>query len=143
MAVKLRRLFVNTKNMITLIANVPNQALYLTLDEARQYYATTFTHYLFILRHEENSEAGVYLAQVVTVIAETQRITQIQVDTTGLTLAGRYRYDVYGQNSASNLNPNDVSVVGLCEQGLCQLTDGTSFFTVPDININNDIVFNG
>lgn len=129
--------------MITLIANTANQMLFLTLDEARQYYATTFTHYLFILRHEENSEAGVYLAQVVTVIAETQRITQIQVNTTGLTLAGRYRYDVYGQNSSTNLNPTDASVVGLCEQGLCQLTDGTSFFTVPDININNDIVFNG
>lgn len=129
--------------MITLIANTANQMLFLTLDEARQYYATTFTHYLFILRHEENSEAGVYLAQVVTVIAETQRITQIQVNTTGLTLAGRYRYDVYGQNSSTNLNPTDASVVGLCEQGLCQLTDGTNFFTVPDININNDIVFNG
>jgi len=120
-----------------------NQTLYLTLDEARQYYSTPFTHYLFILRHEENSDAGVYLAQVLDVIAENQRITQLLVDTTGLTLTGRYRYDVYGQNSASNLNPSDASVVGLCEQGLCQLSDGTSFYTVPDIDINNDIVFNG
>lgn len=129
--------------MITLIANTANQMLFLTLDEARQYYSTAYTHYLFILRHEENSEAGVYLAQVATVIAETQRITQIEVDTIGLELAGRYRYEVYGQNSAVNVDPTDASVVGLCEQGLCQLTDGTSFYTVPDININNDIVFNG
>jgi hypothetical protein len=58
-------------------------------------------------------------------------------------LIGRYRYDVYGQNSSSNLNPENVSVVGLCEQGLCELRDDRSFFTVPDIDINNDIVFNG
>jgi hypothetical protein len=129
--------------MITLQADTMNQTLYLTLDEARQYYSTPFTHYLFILRHEENSDAGVYLAEVLDVIAENQRITQVLVDTTGLTLIGRYRYDVYGQNSSSNLNPEDVSVVGLCEQGLCELRDDRSFFTVPDIDINNDIVFNG
>jgi hypothetical protein len=129
--------------MITLLANTMNQTLYLTLDEARQYYSTPFTHYLFILRHEENSDAGVYLAQVLNVVAENQRITQVLINTTGLTLTGRYRYDVYGQNSAINLNPADASVVGLCEQGLCQLSDGTSFYTVPDIDINNDIVFNG
>lgn len=120
-----------------------NNVLYLTLDEARQYYATAFTNYLFILRHEENSEAGVYLAQVLNVVAETQRITQVIVDTTGLTLPGRYRYYVYGQNSAVNVDPEDASVVGLCEQGLCQVTDGTVYYDVPSVTINNDIVFNG
>jgi hypothetical protein len=129
--------------MIRLQTDTPNQNAYLTLDEARQYFSTAFTNYLFILRHEENSDAGVYLAQVLNVIAENQRITQVSIDTTGLTLIGRYRYDVYGQNSASNLNPEDVTVVGLCEQGLCELRDDRTFFTVPDININNDIVFNG
>jgi hypothetical protein len=129
--------------MIRLLTDTPNQNAYLTLDEARQYFSTPFTHYLFILRHEENSAAGVYLAQVLDVIAENQRITQVAIDTTGLTLIGRYRYDVYGQNSASNLNPDDETVVGLCEQGLCELRDDRSFFTVPDIDINNDIVFNG
>lgn len=129
--------------MLRLLTDTPNQNAYLTLDEARQYFSTPFTNYLFILRHEENSAAGVYLAQVLDVIAENQRITQVAIDTTGLTLIGRYRYDVYGQNSASNLNPEDVSVVGLCEQGLCELRDDRSFFTVPNIDINNDIVFNG
>ena len=129
--------------MLRLLTDTPNQNAYLTLDEARQYFSTTFTHYLFILRHEENSDAGVYLAEVLDVIAENQRITQVAINTTGLTLIGRYRYDVYGQNSAINLNPEDVSVVGLCEQGLCELRDDRSFFTVPNIDINNDIVFNG
>jgi hypothetical protein len=129
--------------MITLLANTINQTLYLTLDEARQYYSTPFTHYLFILRHEENSDAGVYLAQVLDVVAENQRITQLLVDTTGLTLTGRYRYDVYGQNSAVNLNPSNASVVGLCEQGLCAISDGTQYFDVPQINIDDDVIYNG
>lgn len=139
-----RRFFLHThRDMITLLANTMNQSLYLTLDEARQYYPTEFTDYLFVLRHEENSAAGVYLAEVLTVVQENQRITHVLVDTTTLTLTGRYRYYVFGQNSAVNLDPEDASVVGLCEQGLCQLSDGTSFYTVPDININDDVVYNG
>ena len=139
-----RRFFLHVhRHMITLLANTMNQSLYLTLDEARQYFPTEFTDYLFILRHEENSIAGVFLAEVLTVVQENQRITHVLVDTTTLVLTGRYRYYVYGQNSDVNLDPEDASVVGLCEQGLCQLSDGTSFYTVPDINKNDDVVFNG
>jgi hypothetical protein len=129
--------------MIYLNTNQMNQALYLTLDEARQYFSTPFTHYLFILRHDENSAAGVYLAKVLNVVDESQRITHALIDTTGLTLPGRYRYTVYGQNSAVNVNPMDASVVGICEIGLATLSNGDTFYDVPDITINNDIIFNG
>jgi glutamine phosphoribosylpyrophosphate amidotransferase len=129
--------------MIYLQANTLNQSLYLSLDEARQYFSTSFTHYLFILRHEENSAAGVYLAQVLQVVSESQRVTQVLVDTTGLTQIGRYRYAVYGQNSSTNVNPANASVVGECEQGLCTLTDGTQYFDVPQINIDDDVIYNG
>ena len=129
--------------MIYLNTNQMNQALYLTLDEARQYFPTAFTHYLFILRRDENSPAGVSLSQVLNVVDESQRITHALIATTGLTLPGRYRYTVYGQNSAVNTNPTDASVVGICEIGLATLSNGDTFYDVPDITINNDIVFNG
>lgn len=129
--------------MIYLNTNQINQALYLTLDEARQYFTTPFTHYLFILRHEENSASGVSLAQVLNVQSESQRITYALIDTTGLTLPGRYRYTVYGQNSAVNTNPTDASVVGICEIGLATLSDGTQYYDPAQITITNDIVYNG
>jgi hypothetical protein len=129
--------------MIYLNTNQINQALYLTLDEARQYFTTPFTHYLFILRHEENSASGVSLAQVLDVQSESQRITYALIDTTGLTLPGRYRYTVYGQNSAVNTNPTDASVVGICEIGLATLSDGAQYYDPAQITITNDIVYNG
>lgn len=129
--------------MIYLQTNIANQLIRLSLDEARQYFATTFTHYLFILQHEENSTAGVDLKQVATIIGENQRITILNVTTASLTLAGRYRYMVYGQNSAINLNPTDASVVGLCQIGLSNLSDGSIAFDVQSIPILNDVIYNG
>lgn len=129
--------------MIYLTANTSNQIVRLSLDEARQYFATPFTHYLFILTHEENSTTGVSLAQVVNVVSESQRITTMSITTVSLTLSGRYRYEVYGQNSAVNTNPSDLSVVGLCEVGLCVMTDETAYYDLPTITIINDVIYNG
>jgi hypothetical protein len=50
---------------------------------------------------------------------------------------------VYGQNSAINIDPNNVSVVGLCEEGLIDLTDSATYFDVPTVTINDDIIYNG
>ena len=126
-----------------LTTNQAGQIMRLSLDESRQYFAATFTHYLLILTHEENSTTGTDLAQVPTIVNENQRITTLTVTTAGLTLAGRYRYYVYGQNSASNTNPNDASVVGLCRIGWAVMSDATTFYDIPNITINDDIIYNG
>ena len=127
--------------MIYLQVNNNNQFIYLSLDEARQYYATPYTHYLIVLTHEENSTTGEKLAQVATIVNENVRITQLSVTTVGLTLAGRYRYEVYGQNSAVNINPSNAAVVGIVERGYVVLTDNTTWFDVPPVTIPNDIIY--
>ena len=127
--------------MIYLQVNNNNQFIYLSLDEARQYYATPYTHYLLVLTHEENSTTGEELAQVATIVNENVRITQLSVTTVGLTLAGRYRYEVYGQNSAVNINPTNGAVVGIVERGYVVLTDNTTWFDVPPVTIPNDIIY--
>lgn len=127
--------------MIYLFTNQPNQQVFLSLDETRQYYATAFTDYLIVLTHEENSTTGTYLAQVANILNETVRITQLQITTVGLTLAGRYRYEVYGQNSNSNTNPTNGAVVGLLERGYAVLKDNTTWFDVPSSIIPNDIIY--
>jgi magnesium-transporting ATPase (P-type) len=127
--------------MIYLQVNNNNQFIYLSLDEARQYYATPYTHYLIVLTHEENSTTGEELAQVATIVNENVRITQLSVTTVGLTLAGRYRYEVYGQNSAVNINPSNAAVVGIVERGYVVLTDNTTWFDVPPVTIPNDIIY--
>jgi magnesium-transporting ATPase (P-type) len=127
--------------MIYLTTNTANQQVYLSLDEARQYYSTAFTHYLIILTHEENSTTGSDLAQVATIVNETVRVTQLTITTVGLTLAGRYRYEVYGQNSAVNTNPTNAAVVGIVERGYAVLNDNTNWFDVPVNTIPNDIIY--
>lgn len=127
--------------MIYLNTNTANQQVYLSLDEARQYYSTAFTNYLIILTHEENSTTGNKLAQVATIVSESVRVTHLTITTVGLTLAGRYRYEVYGQNSAVNTNPTNAAVVGIVERGYAVLNDNTSWFDVPINTIPNDIIY--
>lgn len=129
--------------MNILFTNTLNQTLRLTLDEGRQYFSTAYTHYLLVLTHEENSTTGTDLAQVPQIVAENQRITTLNVTTVGLTLVGRYRYEVYGQNSPSNLNPSDDSVVGLVEIGWIDLVDTTEYYEIPNITIQDDVIYNG
>jgi hypothetical protein len=67
--------------MIYLQTNTPTQQVFLSLDEARQYFATPFTNYLLVLTHEENSTTGNQLAQVATIVNENTRITQLEITT--------------------------------------------------------------
>lgn len=129
--------------MLYLNTNTANQTIRLTLDEARQYLDAAYTDYLLVITHEENSTVGSSLYQVADILAENQRITTLKITTVGLHLAGRYRYEVYGQNSSTNIDPDNPSVVGLCEQGLIELTDNQSFFDVPNVSIQDDIIYNG
>lgn len=129
--------------MLYLQTNTANQIVRLTLDEARQYFSTSFTNYLIVITHEENSSVGNDLSQVALVTNETQRITTLTITTVGLTLPGRYRYEVYGQNSATNIDPTNAAVVGLCEEGLVELVNDTSYFDVPNVTIQDDIIYNG
>jgi len=131
------------KQMNYLNTNQSSQTLYLSLNESRQYFAVAFTHYLLILIHEENSTVGEELAQVPTIVLENQRITQLTVTTVGLTLPGRYRFEVYGQNSAVNLDPSNAAVLGLCRIGWLDLNSSTIYYDVPTITINDDIIYNG
>jgi hypothetical protein len=126
--------------MIYLNPNTAGQSLYLTLNEGRSYFTTAFTNYLFVLTREENSTTGLDLAQVATVVYENERTTKITITTVPLTSPGRYRYEVYGQNSANNVDPNNAAVVGLVERGLCEIADATVYFDSPTIVIPDDVI---
>jgi len=126
--------------MVYLNTNTANQYAWLSLDEGRQYFNVAFTNYLLILTYEMTGEQ---LAQVVTVINENERVTKIRLTTVGLADAGKYKYDVYGQNSSSNLDPTDESVVGLVERGSMILSNGTIYFDVSTPTIPVDVIYTG
>ena len=126
--------------MVYLNTNTANQYAWLSLDEGRAYFNVAFTHYLLVMIYEMTGEQ---LAQVVEVINENERVTKIRLTTVGLVDAGRYHYEVYGQNSDSNIDPTNASVVGLVEKGLMILQDGTIFFDVSSPTIPVDVIYTG
>ena len=126
--------------MVYLNTNTANQYAYLSLDEGRAFFNVAFTYYLFVLTYEMTGEQ---LAQVVEVIDENERVTKIRLTTVGLVDAGKYKYDVYGQNSDDNLDPTDASVVGLVERGSMILQDGTIYFDVSSPTIPVDVIYTG
>jgi hypothetical protein len=126
--------------MVYLNTNTANQYAWLSLDEGRQYFNVAFTYYLLIMTYEMTGEQ---LAQVVEVVNENERVTKIRLTTVGLTDAGKYKYDVYGQNSAVNLDPTNASVVGLVERGSMILQDGTIYFDVSSPTIPVDVIYTG
>jgi hypothetical protein len=126
--------------MVYLNTNTANQYAWLSLDEGRQYFNVAFTNYLLVMTYEMTGEE---LAQVVEVVNENERVTKIRLTTVGLVDAGKYKYDVYGQNSAVNLDPTNASVVGLVERGSMILQDGTIYFDVSSPTIPVDVIYTG
>jgi len=126
--------------MVYLNTNTANQYAWLSLDEGRQYFNVAFTHYLLVMTYEMTGEK---LEQVVVVINENERVTKIRLTTVGLLDAGRYHYEVYGQNSSTNTNPTDASVVGKVEEGLMILSNGTNYFDVSTPTIPVDVIYTG
>lgn len=129
------------KTMQELLIDTAGQTIRLTLNEGRSYYSELFSDYLVVITREEKSPSGLSLAQVATLILENERYTEIEITTEGLTTTGQYRYVVYGQNSTSNIDPNDASVVGEVEQGWIKLTGDTELYNVPTITISNDKIY--
>jgi len=125
--------------MIYLNTNEADQTVLMTLKEMRQTLTSEFTHYLFVLTFDDNGEGEATLAQVAEVNYENDRITSLTVTTENITTAGRYRYEVYGQNSSSNIDPTNASVVGLVERGYCLMTGTQEFYEEPTIVIPADV----
>lgn len=113
----------------------------LTLDDAHLLFGSVsplqYTDYLLALTNETTSQV---LYQVPVVVSENERITTLIVDTTGLTASGRYRYEVYAQNSSTNLNPTDASVVGLIHKGWGELINNAVYYTVPQMTMPEDVI---
>ena len=125
--------------LIYLAPNTANQTVYLSLYEGR-YTLANFTPYMLLIEREENTEVGVRLAQVPTIVSDGSRITQLTVTTVGLELSGRYRYTVYGQNSSSNTDETDASVVGVVEIGYIEMTDSNDYFQVVETPSDNGFI---
>jgi len=128
--------------------NTASQTLLLSLEEG-VLFLPTFTDYLLILQNEITLQL---FAVIPILVDSNERITTLSVSTDTddaengsilITQSGRYNYIIYGQNSSTNLDPEDAVVVGELKRGFIEFTALTEYFDQPNLTIPNDIEYNG
>lgn len=131
--------------MIHLAPNAISNRVYVTPFEARKFLAA-FTDYLMVLKNNATEEE---YALILNVVVDNERYTtgSIATDTDDpenseilLTESGLYTYTIYGQNSSTNLDPTDASVVGVCEIGACKVSDEAAW-TIPTVTIPDNVIY--
>jgi hypothetical protein len=130
--------------------NTAFQTLLFSLKEGSLLYAETFTNYLIIIQNEITLEK---YAVIPVQISENDRITTLAISTNDdnptngciyVTNGGRYNFIIYGQNSDSNLDPqNSEVVVGEIKRGYIQFETVVNYYNQPNIVIPSDIEYNG
>lgn len=129
--------------MIHLLPNSATNTVNVTPFEARKF-LSAFTDYLLELTNQATQEKH-YAVPVLTY--DNERYTQFDLPTNSDTLnavliteSGLYTYKIWGQNSATNLDPADASVVGICEVGPCRVSDEPAW-TIPAVSIPNNVIY--
>lgn len=113
--------------------------------QARKY-LSTFTTYLMVLRNDATEEETFFIPEVEE---DNERYTRIGLPTNSdapldgnirLNESGLYTYKIWGQNSTTNLDPEDATVVGICEVGACKVSDELPW-TIPTISIPDNVIY--
>ena len=129
--------------MIHLSPNTASNTVNVTPFESRKF-LSAFTNYLLELTNEATEEKH-YAVPVFSY--DNERYTQFDLPTNSDTLnavliieSGLYTYKIWGQNSSTNLDPTDASVVGICEVGSCKVSDEPAW-TIPAVTIPDNVIY--
>lgn len=112
--------------MIYLLPDTPNQVAYMTLQDGRLFLPSSYSDYLMQLRSMTTNEL---FFVVLGIVSENTMWTQVTIDTTGIA-EGEYEYTIFAQNSPSNTDPNDDSVVGKVESGIVKIESEINYVTL-------------
>lgn len=131
--------------MIHLSPNSTSNTVTVTPFEARKF-LPAFKDYLLVLVNQATKEQ---FPCIFNVAYDNERYSQADLPTNNddpingeilLTESGLYTYTIYGQNSDSNLDPTDASVVGVCEVGPCKVSDEPAW-TIPKFSIPDNVIY--
>lgn len=118
--------------MLYLQTNTASQDAYINLSEGRDNLPSSFSDYLLVLIHQET---GAQYPMIPTIVSENTHWTNLSINTTGIMVEGDFVAEFYGQNSGSNTNPNDESVVGKVHSCLVNLATTVTFVTPANLTI--------
>lgn len=129
--------------------NTASQTLLLSLKEGVLLFDTTYTDYLLVIQNEITLETYYVIP---TQISENDRVTTLAISTNDddptngsiyVINGGRYNFIIYGQNSTTNLDPQNAAVVGEIKRGFIQMETLINYYDQPNIIIPSDIEYNG
>ena len=121
------------------------QNIYLTLQEMKKDF-DPFANYLVLFQSMGSREDYYFIGNVET---DNPRYTALSINTNNddplngdilLEESGQYFYKVWGQNSTSNLDPTNVAVVALIEEGTLEVT-GAIGYDIPTINVPDNVIY--
>jgi hypothetical protein len=129
--------------------NTASQTLLLSLKEGVLLFDTTYTDYLLMIQNEITLETFYVIPAQ---ISENDRVTTLAISTNDddptngsilVVNGGRYNFIIYGQNSTTNLDPQNAVVVGEIKRGFIQMETLVNYYDQPNIIIPSDIEYNG
>lgn len=121
------------------------QTVYLTLQEMKKDFAT-FANYLVLFQSMTSREDYYFIGDVAT---DNARYTALSIFTNVddalngnilLEESGQYFYKVWGQNSTTNLDPTDATVIALIEEGTLDVT-GAVGYNIPTIDVPDNVIY--
>lgn len=123
--------------MIRLAPNTAGQKIYTTAYQGRILLDESFSNYLILFYRGMGDTEYAFIGSV---DSDNTRYTSFDIDTNSDdavngnilipdAVNGYFHYIIYGQNSATNLDPMDATVVGEVERGLTYITDPNEQFT--------------
>ena len=125
--------------------SVTEQKVYLTLQEMKKDF-DTFANYLVLFQSMASREDYYFIGDVET---DNPRYTALSIFTNLddplngdilLEETGQYFYKVWGQNSTTNLDPTDTTVVALIEEGTLDVT-GAVGYNIPTIDVPDNVIY--
>ena len=131
--------------MVNLAPNDSTAVAYFSPFQARKY-LPTFTHYLLVITNYATEEVH---KCILNVDVDNERYTKVSIPTDNddprngeveLAESGLYTFKIYGQNSQDNLDPDDTSVVGLCEIGVLRVSAESAWAT-PTFTVPNTVIY--
>lgn len=130
--------------MIKLIPNTADNEVYLTLREAKKFLASFDTYLMQI----ENTVSGEDWFLILELETSNERYSKAIISTNAndplnssilLEQTGQFYYTIFGQNSATNLDP--LNTVGVVERGVVHVQTQQEYYNVPDITIPDAIIY--
>lgn len=120
----------------------------MTLNEYKRH-LDSFDNYLMVIKNATSNEL---YALILDVQSDNVRYTEVTIGTDtddavngsiSIQQPGQYRYTVYGQNSTTNLDPEDATVVGVVEKGVLWVKGTDTYYdadepTVPAFKIHRE-----